>query len=545
MVLNFFLVSVADVLYFGAGIKGVHFLGSDSIIDGFVKAAEEATGYRPTYPNWSAMVVLTVTFVWIYLSIVKVFRVALKLQAAFFVVSVLVWLLWIGPLLMFSVQNLNPLFSLLVTLSFVLTIALVTDFAIALWNVSRSPENSSFIATLDPRLAPGWWTYLNKLLDLPRTPLRNWRTAAAYALAVAGAILLITSIMYLMMFGGVTTRLFEFFFKCGPAEMAACAAQSLVLSQHILLFLGLSLVGLKAAALLQSGAKRLGGLSISDVVRNPNDRFVLYLRPFGTDDVVLPKPRLPFWTRLLSLRPFPARIEDELFDVTDGYRPLIAIGNPSKSGEQLGGMAYRAYVDDAYWQDYVLDKVQRAESIVMVLRDTEGVRWELALIVSGNAAYKTLFLFDPSAKDAQAWQALVAWTLPPFKAAGLVAPDFAFQDRPIGFYFDMGELVEIENVHWTATSYRTAFSHFLSLRASLILARASTSRPSGEWSDDDYEVLADGAVVGRIMRAADSPNGTPWLWTLTFGQHDRTPAHGYAATREAAMAAFAKSWRLE
>jgi hypothetical protein len=26
---------------------------------------------------------------------------------------------------------------------------------------------------------------------------------------------------------------------------------------------------------------------------------------------------------------------------------------------------------------------------------------------------------------------------------------------------------------------------------------------------------------------------------------DRTPTHGYAATREAAMAAFAKSWRRE
>jgi hypothetical protein len=35
-----------------------------------------------------------------------------------------------------------------------------------------------------------------------------------------------------------------------------------------------------------------------------------------------------------------------------------------------------------------------------------------------------------------------------------------------------------------------------------------------------------------------------WMWTLAFGHHeDRTPAHGYAATREAAMAAFAKSWR--
>jgi hypothetical protein len=36
----------------------------------------------------------------------------------------------------------------------------------------------------------------------------------------------------------------------------------------------------------------------------------------------------------------------------------------------------------------------------------------------------------------------------------------------------------------------------------------------------------------------------PWMWTLAHGQHeDRTPTHGYAATCEAAMAAFAKSWR--
>jgi hypothetical protein len=36
------------------------------------------------------------------------------------------------------------------------------------------------------------------------------------------------------------------------------------------------------------------------------------------------------------------------------------------------------------------------------------------------------------------------------------------------------------------------------------------------------------------------------MWTLAFGHHeDRTATHGYAATREAAMAAFAKSWRRE
>ena len=72
---------------------------------------------------------------------------------------------------------------------------------------------------------------------------------------------------------------------------------------------------------------------------------------------------------------------------------------------------------------------------------------------------------------------------------------------------------------------------------------AATSRPSGEWNDDDFDVLADGAVVGRIFKANASPVGASWMWTLAFWHHeDRTPTHGYAATREAAMAAFAKSW---
>jgi hypothetical protein len=30
----------------------------------------------------------------------------------------------------------------------------------------------------------------------------------------------------------------------------------------------------------------------------------------------------------------------------------------------------------------------------------------------------------------------------------------------------------------------------------LILKRASASRPPGEWNDDDFDVLADGVVVG-------------------------------------------------
>jgi hypothetical protein len=48
----------------------------------------------------------------------------------------------------------------------------------------------------------------------------------------------------------------------------------------------------------------------------------------------------------------------------------------------------------------------------------------------------------------------------------------------------------------------------------LILKRASASRSSGEWNDDDFDVLAYGTVVGRIFKANAAPVGSPGMWTL-------------------------------
>jgi len=76
-----------------------------------------------------------------------------------------------------------------------------------------------------------------------------------------------------------------------------------------------------------------------------------------------------------------------------------------------------------------------------------------------------------------------------------------------------------------------------------LLKRAALSRPS--WNDDDFDVVANGKIVGRILKAGVSV-ARPWMWTLIFQPHeDRTPTHGYAVTREDAMAAFAKTLRLE
>jgi hypothetical protein len=81
-----------------------------------------------------------------------------------------------------------------------------------------------------------------------------------------------------------------------------------------------------------------------------------------------------------------------------------------------------------------------------------------------------------------------------------------------------------------------------------VMARAGTSNASFRSSAIPTltHQCANGAVVGRIFKANASPVGASWMWALAFGHHeDRTPTHGYAATREDAMAAFAKSWRRE
>jgi hypothetical protein len=79
---------------------------------------------------------------------------------------------------------------------------------------------------------------------------------------------------------------------------------------------------------------------------------------------------------------------------------------------------------------------------------------------------------------------------------------------------------------------------------SLTLKPADTSRLSGQWSDDDYDVLENGVVAGRIFLSA-APLNRLWMWASGHNGKIRRAAYGYEPTREAAMAAFAKSWPRE
>jgi hypothetical protein len=65
------------------------------------------------------------------------------------------------------------------------------------------------------------------------------------------------------------------------------------------------------------------------------------------------------------------------------------------------------------------------------------------------------------------------------------------------------------------------------------------------WNQDDYDVLEDGVIVGRIFKVPIAPQDQPWMWASGHNGDYRRAAHGYEPTREDAMAAFAKRWRRE
>jgi hypothetical protein len=72
----------------------------------------------------------------------------------------------------------------------------------------------------------------------------------------------------------------------------------------------------------------------------------------------------------------------------------------------------------------------------------------------------------------------------------------------------------------------------------LTLKRGKLSRSSGQWQDEDYDVLADGKVVGRIYEdaSASTPPSLRWFWWVI------EVVGGHAPTLDEAKAKFSDNW---
>jgi hypothetical protein len=69
----------------------------------------------------------------------------------------------------------------------------------------------------------------------------------------------------------------------------------------------------------------------------------------------------------------------------------------------------------------------------------------------------------------------------------------------------------------------------------LILRSASSSRESGDWNDDDFDVFDGDRLVGRVYRVNSSEE--IWFWGVSFLLTNRK-SYGHADSLDEAKAAF-------
>jgi hypothetical protein len=79
------------------------------------------------------------------------------------------------------------------------------------------------------------------------------------------------------------------------------------------------------------------------------------------------------------------------------------------------------------------------------------------------------------------------------------------------------------------------------------MVHASESRGGVRWSKDDYDVYdGERRIIGRIMLHPQGPKSRPWCWTITVrGRIPTLSDHGYAPSREQALADLKSRWKIK
>lgn len=84
------------------------------------------------------------------------------------------------------------------------------------------------------------------------------------------------------------------------------------------------------------------------------------------------------------------------------------------------------------------------------------------------------------------------------------------------------------------------------MSSSTLVLKLTEKLHGGSWGDDDFVVLFNERVVGRIFHNPINYADIPWMWTITVSLAGYTAlgpsGNGHAVDRDAAMKAFRDRW---
>ena len=185
-------------------------------------------------------------------------------------------------------------------------------------------------------------------------------------------------------------------------------------ADSLLLVLAISFGVPKSAAwLVRRGARywaatRMASVQLMDqALLRDMRRPVLYLRSFQTDELPAPSVyRRPAWwesqfslERVLSIRHWlyqrDVSFEESLCLGLGQIGPVLAIGRPGDSLPHLG--ASRLFVSEREWQQKVLELMDKAQLVCLVVGSSSGLLWEFSQMATGLCRNRLLLVCIPEA----------------------------------------------------------------------------------------------------------------------------------------------------
>lgn len=127
---------------------------------------------------------------------------------------------------------------------------------------------------------------------------------------------------------------------------------------------------------------------------------LLFLRSFLDDSVVVSRSRsMPEYV-LGVPKKLPQRLEESLVDVAFRFGPVAALSDPSAGLPMLG--AARDVSSNDQWQNYVMNKLGECEDVVLVIGQTEGLKWEMSVIRDHDLMGKLIIVIPPGRNSSAA-----------------------------------------------------------------------------------------------------------------------------------------------
>src|SRR5262249_17133132 len=116
---------------------------------------------------------------------------------------------------------------------------------------------------------------------------------------------------------------------------------------------------------------------------------ILFLRSFHADNQFPVRTGSWLTTMLGKAKvPLEAALTEQLLD----FGPVIAIGRPGEPLPPLGASRFYAPRDGEEWKRHVTEFARDSQLVVVMLGETEGLRWEYDLLAGANWLSKTVFV---------------------------------------------------------------------------------------------------------------------------------------------------------